>query len=127
MLKQKPSARNLKCERFLKDNYSNDPLDLSNDSSLEQFTENIESIFKKAHQVLKPNARCLINTGDYRRKGKFIPLSAIYINIMQGLGFELKNTIIWDRRKEYEIGLFSYPKNFIVNNGMFEYILEFKK
>ena len=127
MLKQTPSKRNLKNQKYLKNNYSENSLDLSNDSSFEQFFGNIKDIFHKVHQVLKPKGRCVINTGDYRRKGKFIPLSNIYIQTLHELGFELKNKIIWDRRNEYEIGLFSYPYDFIVNNGMFEYILEFKK
>jgi DNA modification methylase len=126
LLKQPPSRRNLKSQKYLKKNYSDDRLDLSNDSTLHDFSKNIKDIFEKVKTVLNPGKRCIINTGDYRRKGKYISLSSIYINIMQEIGFELKNTIIWDRRKEYDIGIFSYPNNFIVNNGMFEYILEFK-
>jgi DNA modification methylase len=127
LLKQPPSRRNLKNKKFLKENYSEDTGDLSNDKSLDIFMGNINRIFTKAQQVLKPGGRCIINTVDYRRKGEFIPLSSNYINIMRALKFELKNIIIWDRRSEYKIGLFSYPYNFILNNGMFEYLLEFKK
>jgi DNA modification methylase len=127
LLKQPPSRRNLKNQKFLKENYSKAPGDLSNDRSLEAFLGNIKHIFSNVHQVLKPGARCIINTADYRRQGEFIPLSSNYIKIMQTLKFELKNIIIWDRRRDYDIGLFSYPYNFIANNGMFEYLLEFKK
>lgn len=127
LLKQQPSTRNLKSQKHLKDNYSDDPMDLSNDPTLESFSGNIKEIFNKVHKVLKPDGRCVVNTGDYRRRGEFIPLSSIYIQTLKNLGFELRNTIIWDRRREYEIGIFSYPTNFIVNNGMFEYLLEFKK
>jgi DNA modification methylase len=127
LLKQEPSRRNIKNQKYLKNNYSNDSLDLSNDPTLETFTKNIVDIFGKVSTVLKPNRRCLINTGDYRRKGSYISLSNLYISIMKNLGFKLKNVIIWDRRKEYDISIFSYPRNFIVNNGMFEYLLEFQK
>ena len=127
LLSQPPSQRNLKNQKFLKRNYSTDPLDLSNDPTLDSFRGDIENIFSKVYSVLKPNRRCVINTGDYRRKGKYISLSSIYIKIMQNLNFELQNVIIWDRRKEYDIGLFSYPRYFLANNGMFEYLLEFKK
>ncbi|WP_455393009.1 DNA methyltransferase [[Eubacterium] cellulosolvens] len=126
LLSQKPSQRNIKNQKFLKENYSDDPLDLSNNATLEGFTNNIRDIFKNIRIALKPGKRCIVNTADYRRKGKYISLSSIYINVMQELGFELRNVIIWDRRKEYDIGLFSYPRNFVVNNGMFEYLLEFK-
>jgi DNA modification methylase len=127
LLKQRQSTRNLRAERHLKKNYSNDPSDLSNDPTLDTFICNIGDIFKKVHSALKPDARCVINTADYRRKGKYIALSNLYVKTLEDLGFELKNIIIWDRRREYDIGIFSYPSNFIVNNGMFEYLLEFEK
>ncbi len=127
LLSQPPSRRNLKSKKYLKTKYSNNPLDLGNDPTLDEFITNIRDIFGKIKLVLKPMCRCVINTIDYRRLGKYISLSSIYIKILQGLNYELKNVMIWDRRSEYDIGIFSYPKNFIVNNGMFEYILEFKK
>jgi len=127
LLKQKPSQRNLQNKKYLKKNYSIDRSDLSNDQTLDEFGQNIKNIFGSVHRILKPGRRCVVNTVDYRRKGEYISLSSLYIKIFQELGFELKNVIIWDRRREYNIGLFSYPNNFIVNNGMFEYILEFKK
>jgi DNA modification methylase len=127
MLKQPPSARNLKNKKYLKKNYSNDPMDISNDTTLDQFKHHIKEIFKGVYDILGSGKRCIINTADYRRAGKYLSLSTIYISILKGLGFELKNVIIWDRRADYDIGIFSYPRNFIVNNGMFEYILEFMK
>jgi len=127
LLNQAPSQRNLKHQQYLKNNYSDDVKDLSNDPTLDAFTKNIKDIFAKVYNILKPQRTCIINTGDYRRKGKYISLSSHYISILSELNVELKNVIIWDRRQEYEIGIFSYPRNFIVNNGMFEYLLEFQK
>lgn len=127
LLKQRPSKRNIKGQKHLKKNYSDDHADLSNAPTLKAFMGYIKDIFANVHKVLKPGSRCVINTGDYRRQGEYISLSNLYLQVFQQLGFELKNVIIWDRRNEYDIGIFSYPRNFIVNNGMFEYILEFKK
>jgi DNA modification methylase len=127
LLKQRASRRNVKSKKFLKNNYSDSNQDLSNNSTLEEFGNNIKDIFKKAYSILKPGHRCILNTADYRRAGKYISLSSMYISIMKDLDFKLKNVIIWDRKQEYDIGIFSYPRNFIVNNGMFEYILEFQK
>ncbi len=127
LLSQSPSIRNLKSQKYLKNNYSDDPADLSNDKTLEDFIKNITLIFNKINQVLKPGSRCVVNTIDYRRLGTLIPLSNLYIQLLTELNFELKNIIIWDRRREYDIGIFSYPRNFIVNNGMFEYLMEFNK
>lgn len=127
LLNQPPSKRNIKNQKYLKNNYSKDPEDISNEKTLNCFMKKIQDIFSQVYSVLKPGAHCIINTGDYRRKGKYISLSSNYINIMKTLDFELKNVIILDRRNEYKIGIFSYPVNFIVNNGMFEYLLEFQK
>jgi DNA modification methylase len=127
LLKQPPSKRNLRNKKYLKNNYSDDEADISNDKSLKEFINDIKIIFGLVHDVLSFGKHCIINTADYRRQGKYISLSGVYINELQNLGFELKNVIILDRRAEYDIGIFSYPKNFIVNNGMFEYILDFKK
>jgi DNA modification methylase len=127
LLKQRPSTRNLKNQQYLKNNYSANVLDLSNELELDGFIDSIRDIFSKAALVLKPGSRFVINTGDYRKKGKLILLHQIYTELMSDLGLEIKNIIIWDRRQEYDISLFSYPFNFIVNNGMVEYILEFRK
>jgi hypothetical protein len=127
MLKQKQSTRNLKNQKYLKINYSDDTNDLSNEPELESFVDAMRDILSKAALTLKPGSRFIINTGDYRRKGKLILLHQIYTELMSDLGLETRNIIIWDRRKEYDTSLFSYPYNFIVNNGMAEYILEFKK
>jgi DNA modification methylase len=128
MLKQKPSYRNLRTQRFIKKNYSNDWQDLSNEPKLSGFLNAISYIFGSALKVLKRYKRCIINTADYRRRGRYIPLHAIYITVMNKIGYRLKNIIIWDRRSAYkDLGIFSYPYNFIVNNGMVEYMLEFYK
>lgn len=127
LLKQKPSTRNLKRQQYLKDNYSTNPQDLSNERELADFVQSLRAIISKAALTLKDGGRFIINTGDYRRSGKFIPLHEIYIQLLTDLELELRNIIIWDRRMEYDTSLFSYPYNFIVNNGMFEYILEFQK
>jgi DNA modification methylase len=126
LLKQQPSKRNINNKKYLKTNYSDDPLDISNSKTIDDFINRISDVFQKIQIVLKPGGHCIINTIDYRRKNKYISLSSIYIRILHDLNFELRNVIIWDRRAEYEIGIFSYPRNFIVNNGMFEYILEFQ-
>ncbi len=127
LLKQRPSSRNLKNQQYLKNNYSANAEDLSNEPELDGFIDSMRDILSKAALVLKPGSRFIINTGDYRRKGKLILLHQIYTELMTDLGLETKNLIIWDRRKEYDTSLFSYPYNFIVSNGMVEYLIEFRK
>jgi hypothetical protein len=84
-------------------------------------------VFFQIHHVLKEEGRFVMITGDYRRRGRYIPLHTIYIKILEQMGLKLNNIIIWDRSMEYDIGLYRYPYNFITANGMVEYVMEFKK
>ena len=127
MLKQRQSKRNIESRKHLKNNYSTDSRDVSNSRTLESFIKNITEIFTQVHRVLKPGGRLVIVTGDYRRRGTFIPLHSIYTNKLSSIGFSLNNMIIWDRSNEYDIDLYSYPNRFITANGSMEYILDFSK
>ena len=47
---------------------------------------------------------------------------------MRVAGYNLKNTIIWDRRNIVNrIGIFGWPTNYITMGTTFEYILNFVK
>lgn len=125
LLKQRQSLRNRKSGKHLKSNYSNDKKDLSNAGTLAEFLGEMGGIFYQVSHVLRPGGRLVIITGDYRRRGDYIPLHERYIRMLEGIGLKLNNIIIWDRSSEYEIGLFGYPRYFIAANGMVEYIMEF--
>ena len=127
MLKQTQSKRNIKRGKYLKKNYSNDHRDLSNLPNLENFLKEMGEVFYQIQYVLKPVGRFVLITGDYRRRGQYIPLHSLYIKQLAQIGFDLNNVIIWDRSSEYDVGLYSYPYHFIAANGMIEYVLEFIK
>jgi DNA modification methylase len=127
LLKQRQSKRNRKSGKYLKTNYSNSRKDISNAETLDKFTDHLMKIFAQVKRVLKPGGRLVIVTGDYRRRGTFIPLHSIYIARLKRIGFSLNNIIIWDRSNEYDIDLYSYPDRFITANGSMEYILDFSK
>ena len=127
LLKQRQSERNRKSGKYLKNNYSNDGRDLSNQETLEGFLDGLNDIFYQIKRVLRPGKRFVIVTGDYRKRGKYIPLHKEYIGMLNNMGMRLNNIFIWDRSNEYDIGLYCYPEYFIAANGMVEYILEFQK
>lgn len=127
LLKQRQSSRNRKSGKYLKENYSSSRSDLSNLTTLEQFLSAMNEIFVQIKHVLKVGGRFVLITGDYRRRGRYIPLHSIYIRNIENLGLRLNNIIFWNRSNEYDIGLFSYPDRFTAANGMVEYILEFMK
>jgi DNA modification methylase len=125
LLKQRQSLRNRRSGKHLKSNYSNDRKDLSNAATLDEFLKEMGGIFYQVSEVLKPGSRLVVITGDYRRRGEYIPLHERYITMLSSIGLDLNNILIWDRSNEYDIGLFSYPRYFIAANGMVEYVMEF--
>jgi DNA modification methylase len=107
--------------------YSEDKTDLGNITSYQDFIESLKEVFEEAYKVLKLNKYCAINVMDIRRKSKFYPFHMDVTKLMQDIGFELKDIIVWDRQKDYNnLRPLGYPYVFIVNK-VHEYILLFKK
>lgn len=86
----------------------------------------IKEIFKKILPLLKPKAHCVININDLWENNKRIPLHAMIIKGMEEVGYELRNIIIWDKRKLVnKVGIFGWPSNYITMGATFEYLLDF--
>jgi len=48
------------------------------------------------------------------------------IEALRSVGYELRNTIIWDRNNLVNnIGIFGWPSNYITMGTTFEYLLDF--
>lgn len=105
--------------------YSQDERDLGT-YDLEKYTLEMGSIFEKLLPLLKTKGHCIINVPDMWWENKRI---TIHISIVQELrkrGYELRNTIIWDRRNVVNnIGIFGWPSNYITMGTTFEYLLDF--
>jgi len=107
--------------------YSSLERDLGNISDFNKFMDELKSIFKNVHVVLKSGKRCIIVVMDIRQGSQFIPFHMNIVNMMTEIGFILEDIIIWDRRKEYSnLRPLGYPYVFIVNK-VHEYILIFRK
>lgn len=105
--------------------YSQDLRDLGI-LSADEFETTMSEIFKTMAPVLAPKAHVLINITDAWIDGKRVPLHLNIINGMRAAGYELRNTIIWDRRNLVnQIGIFGWPSNYITMGTTFEYILDF--
>jgi len=106
--------------------YTDLEYDLGNITDYKEFLDAIGRIFEKVYITLKPNRYCIIVVMDIRKKSKFYPFHMDISDMMKGIGFELDDIIIWDRRKEYNnIRPLGYPSVFRVNK-VHEYILIFK-
>jgi len=107
--------------------YSNNLRDLGT-MEPKRFAEELGKIYEKILPLLKSKAHCIINITDLWWENKRIPLHIYVIEAMEKAGYELRNTIIWDKRNLINgAGIFGWPSNYITLGATFEYILDFWK
>lgn len=105
--------------------YSQDPRDLGT-MSLQEYTAAIGDIFERLLPLLKPKAHCVINVPDMWWENQRITIHVSVIQELRRRGYELRNTIIWDRTNIVNrIGIFGWPSNYITMGTTFEYLLDF--
>lgn len=119
-----------KNDQYLKvEQYSQDARDLGV-LGVDRYAEAIGEIYGSIKPLLKPKAHVVINIPDVWdssvKFGKRLPLHIAIYNAMTTAGYELRNTIIWDRRNIVNrIGIFGWPSNYITMGTTFEYLLDF--
>lgn len=105
--------------------YSNDPRDLGT-MEPKNFAKALAEIYRKILPLHKPKAHCIINITDLWWENKRYPIHMYVVEEMEKVGYELRNTIIWDRRNLVNgAGIFGWPSNYITLGTTFEYILDF--
>ena len=118
--KQRKNDQYLKIEQ-----YSQDPRDLG---ILEpnEFANAISEIYRNLLPLLKPKGHCVINVPDIWIDNTRITLHILVVEALRKVGYELRNTIIWDRENIVNrIGIFGWPSNYITMGTTFEYLLDF--
>jgi DNA modification methylase len=122
------SRRDRNNEQYGKvEQYSQDPRDLGT-MPIEKYTQEMGDIFESLLPLLKPKAHCVINVPDMWWENKRITIHVSIIEEFRKRGYELRNTIIWDRTNIVNrLGIFGYPSNFITMGVTFEYLLDFWK
>ena len=120
------SRRNRKNEQLGKvEQYSQDARDLGI-LELNQYTAAMGDIYEKLLPLLKPKAHCVINVPDIWWENQRITIHVSLIEELRKRGYELRNTIIWDRTNIVNrIGIFGWPSNYITMGVTFEYLLDF--
>jgi len=105
--------------------YSQDPRDLGT-MPLDDYTHAMGDIFEQLLPLLKPKAHCVINVPDMWWENERITIHVALIEELRKRGYELRNTIIWDRTNIVNnIGIFGWPSNYITMGVTFEYLLDF--
>lgn len=122
------SRRKRDNEQYLKvEQYSQDDRDLGT-YEVDNWSKAIGDIYESLLPILKIKGHCVINVPDMWWDNKRITLHIAIIEELRKRGYELRNTIIWDRRNIVnQIGIFGWPSNYITMGTTFEYILDFWK
>jgi DNA modification methylase len=119
-------------EQYLKvEQYSQDPRDLGT-LPVEQYSNRLGKIYERLFSVLKVGGHSVVNVPDMwsrdKKHGKRIPLHVHVFHALTSAGYELRNTIIWDRTNIVNrVGIFGWPCNYITMGTTFEYLLDFWK
>lgn len=117
-------------KQFLRvEQYSQDPKDLGT-LEIERYSEAVKEVYARLLPLLKPRAHAVINIPDMwwknERYGKRIPIHTNIYRSLTEAGYELRNTIIWDRTNIVnKVGIFGWPSNYITMGTTFEYLLDF--
>lgn len=107
--------------------YSNNQRDLGT-MKPKEYTEALAKIYKGILPLLKPRAHCVININDLWENNRRYPTHSYIIEAMEKVGYELRNIIIWDKRKLVNrVGIYGWPSNYITFSTTFEYIIDFWK
>ena len=124
------SRRMRENEQYLKvEQYSQDPRDFGT-LRVEEYASEMKAIYRKILPLMRPKGHSLINVPDVWTNevpgGRRVPIHIYVYHAMVEAGFELRNTIIWDRNNIVNrIGIFGWPSNFITMGTTFEYLLDF--
>jgi DNA modification methylase len=115
-----------KNDQFMKvEQYSQDVRDLGT-MSLDVYTATMGDIYEKLLPLLREKAHCVINVPDMWWENERITIHVALIEELRKRGYELRNTIIWDRTNIVNrIGIFGWPSNYITMGTTFEYLLDF--
>jgi DNA modification methylase len=120
------SRRFRKNEQYLKvEQYSQDPCDLGT-LALDEYSQAMSRIFADLLPLLRPRAHCVINVPDMWWEDERVTIHITVVEALREVGYELRNTIIWDRTNIVnKVGIFGWPSNYITMGTTFEYLLDF--
>ena len=122
------SKRTRNNEQYKKvEQYSQDARDLGI-LPLEQYAKEMAGIFAGLLPLMIPGGHCVINVPDMWWEDQRITIHVSLIEELRKIGYEFRNTIIWDRTNIVnKVGIFGWPRNYITMGTTFEYLLDFRR
>ena len=107
--------------------YSQDARDLGT-MPLEEYSNALADIYAGLLPLLRPGGHCVVNVPDMWWDNERITIHLSVIEALRRVGYEFRNTIIWDRTNIVNrVGIFGWPSNYITMGTTFEYILDFRR
>ena len=105
--------------------YSQRPEDLGT-LDLDAYSQAMAEIFKGILPLIRKKGHCVINVPDMWWENQRITIHIAVVEALRSVGYELRNTIIWDRTNIVNnIGIFGWPSNYITMGTTFEYLVDF--
>jgi DNA modification methylase len=105
--------------------YSQCPEDLGI-LDLDAYSEAMAEIFEGLLPLMRKKGHCMINVPDMWWENQRVTIHIAVVEALRSVGYELRNTIIWDRTNIVNnIGIFGWPSNYITMGTTFEYLLDF--
>jgi DNA modification methylase len=107
--------------------YGNLERDLGVIADYNAFLSELDGVFAKVLDVLRPGAYCAVVVMDIRKKNQFFPFHSDLASRLRKIGFLYDDLVIWDRGREYNnLRPLGYPAVFRINK-IHEFILLFRR
>jgi DNA modification methylase len=105
--------------------YSQRPEDLGT-LDLATYSDAMAEIFEGILPLIRKKGHCVIDVPDMWWENQRVTIHLTVVEALRSVGYELRNTIIWDRTNIVNnIGIFGWPSNYITMGTTFEYLLDF--
>lgn len=105
--------------------YSDLPGDLGNVSDYNEFLGALKDCYQPVHEALKPSGYFVVIIQDTRRGSTVIPLHMHFHQIMEDLGFQYQDLIVWEH-PTYTTRPLGFPTTFVISR-VHDYVMVFRK
>lgn len=112
--KEDHKARQERKEKGLVTDYGDDPRDLANIESYDDFIDELTDIFGECARVLKDGKYMAIVVSDFREKSKYIMFHADLARSLERVGLEMRGLkVLYQRHKK--VFPYGYPYSYVPN------------
>ena len=112
--KEDHKVRQERTAHGLSTDYGNDPRDLANTASYDDFLENLTLIFAECKRSLRSGGYMAIVVSDFREKSRFVMFHADLAHRLEAIGVEMRGLkVLYQRHKR--VFPYGYPYSYVPN------------